>query len=74
MPQAHGTHDQDQDRHPGEEDSIQERADDLGTIVGEGAANIGGPSGDPGRDESENDAAHCREGMEGVEMTAMEPE
>jgi hypothetical protein len=30
MAEAHGAHDQDKDRHTGQKDAVQQRADDLG--------------------------------------------
>ena len=66
MPEPHCTHDQDQDRHGGEKHAVQERADDLGAIMAEGAIKIGRPAGDAGRDKGENHSTHSRKRVKGV--------
>ncbi len=64
MTQSHSSHDENQDRHSGKEHAVEERPDDLGAVIAKGAAEIGGPTRDPRRYESEDHAADCRESME----------
>jgi hypothetical protein len=72
--EAHGAHDQNQDRHAGKKDAVQERADDLGARMSEGALQIGRTAGDARGDERKKNAADGGERVKGVEMTAIEPE
>ena len=58
MAQPHRSHHQNDHRHHGEKDSVQERADDLGAVVAEGAVEISRALCDAGRHIGKRHAAH----------------
>ena len=57
MAQPHRTHDQNEDRHDGKKDTVQQRADDLGAVIAEGPVESGWSPRDAGGDEGKHHAA-----------------
>jgi hypothetical protein len=72
--QPHRAHDQHQHSHAGEKDAVQQRSDDLGSVVAEGAVESGWAPRDAGGDEGKHHTADGGESVERVGDDAIEPE